>query len=921
MANFENATFGNRSGSHQLLASSLPTSAPVLDALRFLVDRPAGHVGAEVTWSPYWGCQGIEDWWVLWRGEEDLTAPRKNMVAVNVVLVPKVHCRTLASLDEILVFLGHIPCDHDDARILRLARAVANCLASAQGPALVLDLSLAPQLLAAIWPRLWASARASLCLRTLFGIESLDSVPQSTIVLIPSELRPRWQGRRFMAEDAPDGPAGRWFANSVSPIMARIMELNAGRLPGDFAVLERVVRIVSRLENMHAGMGTLADALVVVRTQEAFSDGFVLPDADLERLISTLRLLEHAAVSDVRTASLVRLDALPDRSAVESALTRWVVARLPDQSPDDAWWLLEQQAGETHSPWWRRAFGRGVAEGCRPKPRNWATAIWRWWQARPETVPLVMRHLDHTDEIEEWLASSVPPSVGGELVERLAEVCRSREWAVLLARALGPRRPLAECVSVLQRNLSHPEAGLGDLLLDRSPSQVVDAAASTSWPPLIARAVGHTRRQPDLIARALGSKGLIPLLLGHLSDGGKLPGELLTKDFTLQVLMGVLEGNADHIKIAGYLDRTAGAAILDYPEADRLLPLVGSDAVQGAADEWWRRFLADESIGRPPSALCAKVLVSARRRIDWKPITLVIRLLLLFPEITEATFEEWVKDTGFHWERGAHHRLASLLVERSWKSATKSMRWSWKNELKVVAWHARELLPWYDIPWTAPDGADEADPSLSPISLRKTMKVLFLAANPAISSRLALDEEARSIEHKVRDAKYRDSVDMRTRWAVRPDDLQQALLEIEPSVVHFSGHGGGPLGILMHSSDPAKESLVSAEALADLFRVLKGGIRVVVLNACYSETQARAIVAEVDFVVGMSDSIGDEAARVFAAAFYRGLAFGHSVGKAFDLGMNELKLMGLNHDVSIPQLLVRPGVDAGTTVLVTGSPS
>ena len=43
----------------------------------------------------------------------------------------------------------------------------------------------------------------------------------------------------------------------------------------------------------------------------------------------------------------------------------------------------------------------------------------------------------------------------------------------------------------------------------------------------------------------------------------------------------------------------------------------------------------------------------------------------------------------------------------------------------------------------------------------------------------------------------------------------------------------------------------------------------VVLNACHSHEQAKAIVQEIDFVVGMADSIGDEAARVFAAAFYR----------------------------------------------------
>lgn len=921
MANIESAEFGNRGGSHQLISSSLPVGSSILATLRFLVDRPAGHIDAEAIWSPYWGCQGIEEWWAIWRGLVDETAPRKNMVSVKVKLVPKEQCGTLERLDDILKSLGHVSQNQDDSRILPLAGAALSNLANGQGPALILDIALAPLLLNAIWPRLWASARASLCLRTLFGSESLDSIPKSSIVLIPSELRPRWHGRHIITDNEPEGPATRWFSNSVSPAMTRTMELNGDRLPGDFTVFGRVERIVSRLEKVHSGTGTIADALVVLRTQEAFSEGFVLSDADIERTATILGKLEDATVNDVRTASLVKFDSFPNRSALEMALTHWAKSRFTEQSPDDVRWLLEQQAGNTHAPWWRQALGQGMAEGCRSRSKSWATAIWRWWQACPETVTYVMRHLENTNATQQWLASETPVSVADELVNRLVEVCRPREWAVLLARALGHQRTLAECVNVLRQNFSRPEAGLDDLLIDRIPVEVVEAAASSCWMPLIEKAVVYTRAQPQLIVRTLGTRGLIPLLLNHLSAGGTFPAELLKDEFIIMVFRGALDGNADHIKIAGYFGKTAGGAILDHQEAGKLLPLVGSDAVQGAVDEWWRRFLADANNSRPPSALCVKVLASARGHIDRKPITLVIQLLHLFPEITEAIFEGWLRDTGFLWERGDHQRLANLLVERTWKSTTKSMRWSWKSELKLVAWHARELLTWYDRFWLVPDGADEAIARSSPTTLRNDMKILFLAANPLPSSRLALDEEARLIEEKVRDSKHRDSVVMRTCWAVRPDDLQQVLMEIEPCVVHFSGHGGGPVGIVMHSNDQVKESLVSAEALADLFRVLKGDIRVVVLNACYSETQAKAIVDEIDFVIGMSDTIGDEAAREFAAAFYRGLAFGQSVRKAFDLGINQLKLMGLSQDAVIPQLLSHSGADPSTTILVTGSHS
>ena len=88
-----------------------------------------------------------------------------------------------------------------------------------------------------------------------------------------------------------------------------------------------------------------------------------------------------------------------------------------------------------------------------------------------------------------------------------------------------------------------------------------------------------------------------------------------------------------------------------------------------------------------------------------------------------------------------------------------------------------------------------------------------------------------------------------------------------------------------------------------------------VLNACFSEVQAKAIVEQIDFVVGMGDSIGDEAARVFSAAFYRGLAFGRTIRSAFELGINELRLAGLGAEDSTPQLLVRQGADADAALV------
>lgn len=199
----------------------------------------------------------------------------------------------------------------------------------------------------------------------------------------------------------------------------------------------------------------------------------------------------------------------------------------------------------------------------------------------------------------------------------------------------------------------------------------------------------------------------------------------------------------------------------------------------------------------------------------------------------------------------------------------------------------------------------------------KKVKILYLASNPERVAPLKLDEEIRSITQRIRAADHRDRLDIESLWAVRPEDLLQGLLEHKPQIVHFSGHGSqtGEI-ILMDKNRQVKP--VSAKALESLFTALAGNVRVVVLNACYTEIQAAAISEVVDCVVGMSNAVGDDAAVAFAAAFYQGIGFGHSIGRAFDLGKAAIELEGIP-EADIPRLLSRRGVDPYEVLVLNGS--
>ena len=198
--------------------------------------------------------------------------------------------------------------------------------------------------------------------------------------------------------------------------------------------------------------------------------------------------------------------------------------------------------------------------------------------------------------------------------------------------------------------------------------------------------------------------------------------------------------------------------------------------------------------------------------------------------------------------------------------------------------------------------------------LTRPAKVLFLAANPSSTSKLALDEEIRAIEAKLRSAEHRDAFALVSRWATRPDDLLQALNELRPTIVHFSGHGGAGGELMLHGASGTPH-LVQPEAVANLFRALRGDIRLVVFNACHSLAQAEAAAQEIECVIGMNAEIGDEAARVFAASFYRALGFGRSVQAAFDQGCIALQLADIAEHQT-PRLITRPGVSAAALFLL-----
>ncbi|MFT3679261.1 MAG: hypothetical protein QM791_03245 [Ferruginibacter sp.] len=175
----------------------------------------------------------------------------------------------------------------------------------------------------------------------------------------------------------------------------------------------------------------------------------------------------------------------------------------------------------------------------------------------------------------------------------------------------------------------------------------------------------------------------------------------------------------------------------------------------------------------------------------------------------------------------------------------------------------------------------------------KIIKIAFLAANPTDTDPLRLDRECRLIDQSIQASKERDKLELISKWAVRLPDFTKVMLDYDPQIVHFSGHGNIS-GLAFENESGNAESMTS-EGLAKLFSMFKQTI-CVILNACYTSNIASAISSNDIYVIGMNNGISDESAMKFSAGFYQAYGAGKDIEDSFRLGLVHISTSFINKD-------------------------
>lgn len=193
------------------------------------------------------------------------------------------------------------------------------------------------------------------------------------------------------------------------------------------------------------------------------------------------------------------------------------------------------------------------------------------------------------------------------------------------------------------------------------------------------------------------------------------------------------------------------------------------------------------------------------------------------------------------------------------------------------------------------------------------VRVLILTSQPDRMSakspkfpRLRLEDEGREIQLALRSGVFGRQFEVTYLPAVQAEDLSWALLEYEPDLLHFSGHGYRG-AILLRRPDGSAWP-ITGEVLARHLKIFKSTrLRCVILNACETSHEAEMVAREVGAVVARSGSVRDQAALVFSKYFYEGLGYGKTLREAFDSGCCGVDTLGGWGEAAKPQLLGEGG--------------
>ena len=95
-----------------------------------------------------------------------------------------------------------------------------------------------------------------------------------------------------------------------------------------------------------------------------------------------------------------------------------------------------------------------------------------------------------------------------------------------------------------------------------------------------------------------------------------------------------------------------------------------------------------------------------------------------------------------------------------------------------------------------------------------------------------------------------------------------------PHIIHISGREKGIGNLIFENHSENKETKNSNQLLGELFQLLSTNTQCVILNGCYLEDQAMAIVRHIDCLIAISQDLEEKTSISFLVELYYHLGLG-----------------------------------------------
>lgn len=171
------------------------------------------------------------------------------------------------------------------------------------------------------------------------------------------------------------------------------------------------------------------------------------------------------------------------------------------------------------------------------------------------------------------------------------------------------------------------------------------------------------------------------------------------------------------------------------------------------------------------------------------------------------------------------------------------------------------------------------------------IRIMLTAATPMDVVPLHINKEFQIIENIMRMGGFRDRYRIYSQLSTNLFKLRSLLHDIQPQIVHFSGHGTTS-GLVLEDSN-GKSVITGPDELASIFSSFAHQIKCVILNTSYSEITANAIAEHIKYTIGISRAITDEASIDFTSGFYRAISEGMNIEDSYKIGCVQIKLHGV----------------------------